>query len=305
MLGCGLLAACGSDGPECALNSDCDEGFYCGEGSCAQDCVTDDDCGGSMMCDVIGKCRTRTPGMDGGMPMSDAGSEDAGADGGSGMDAGIDDGGTDDGGTEDGGVDPDAFTPPDGGPDDMFVPTDMFVPLDLGPTGPRLLFSEYVEGSSLNKALEIANIGTASIDLAAESCSLERFVNGGSAAGASFVLSGTIAPGGVHVVCNTGLVDPPRTTVCDQEDAFVSHNGDDGYVLICDGVVLDSLGQNDGVDPGSSWSGGGISTQDQTLRRKCAVGSGDTDATDAFDPSVEWDGFPSNTVDGLGSRGCP
>lgn len=297
-IGCALLLACGDDGAECALNSDCDEGFYCGSGSCSRDCVVDDDCEGSMTCDAIGKCRVATPIPDMSMPEADGGPADAGTDAAVAEDLGTSDGGPDDGGD----VEPDAFEP-DGGPGDAGIPVDSGV--DLGLTGPVLLFSEYVEGSSLNKAIEIANIGSASIDLEAETCILERFTNGGSATGATVGLTGTLAAGDVHVVCNSALTDPPRSTVCDQESTLVSHNGDDGYVLLCDGVVLDSFGQDDGMDPGNSWSGGGLSTQDETLRRKCTVIMGDTDVTDAFDPSIEWNGFALNTLDGLGTRGCP
>ena len=42
---------------------------------------------------------------------------------------------------------------------------------------------------------------------------------------------------------------------------------------------------------------------DHTLRRKAAVQAGDTNPADAFDPAVQWDGFPVDTVDGLGAYG--
>ena len=66
--------------------------------------------------------------------------------------------------------------------------------------------------------------------------------------------------------------------------------------------VIDSFGKV-GENPGSDgWSGGGITTANETLRRKPTICSGDTDPSDAFDPSVEWYGFPINTFDGLGSH---
>ena len=61
---------------------------------------------------------------------------------------------------------------------------------------------------------------------------------------------------------------------------------------------MDAFGQI-GVDPGSQWTGGG---QDDTLRRKDAICTGDMNPDDPFDASVEWDTFAINTFDGLGSH---
>jgi hypothetical protein len=41
---------------------------------------------------------------------------------------------------------------------------------------------------------------------------------------------------------------------------------------------------------------------DNTLRRKSTIVAGDTNAGDAFDPSLQWDGFATDTFDGLGSH---
>ena len=63
------------------------------------------------------------------------------------------------------------------------------------------------------------------------------------------------------------------------------------------------FGSTDGT-VGTEWSGGGLSTLDQTLRRACPA-TPDTDLSDAFDPSAGWVGEPANTFDGLGARSCP
>ena len=55
-----------------------------------------------------------------------------------------------------------------------------------------------------------------------------------------------------------------------------------------------------GVDPGTEWGTGLTSTADNTLRRKASVEAGDANGSDAFDPAVEWDGFATDTFDGLG-----
>jgi predicted extracellular nuclease len=68
--------------------------------------------------------------------------------------------------------------------------------------------------------------------------------------------------------------------------------------------VIDSIGQI-GVDPGTEWGTGLTSTADNTLRRKASVEAGDPNTGDAFDPAVEWDGFATDTFDGLGAHGTP
>ena len=64
---------------------------------------------------------------------------------------------------------------------------------------------------------------------------------------------------------------------------------------------MDVIGQF-GNDPGAEWVANGISTRDQTLRRDCAVMSGDDNGLDAYDPSVQWLSFDRDTFDGLGSH---
>src|SRR5690606_39190225 len=39
-----------------------------------------------------------------------------------------------------------------------------------------------------------------------------------------------------------------------------------------------------------------------TIQRMDTVCAGDTDETDAFDPAIEWNGFPQDTFSGLGSH---
>lgn len=72
-------------------------------------------------------------------------------------------------------------------------------------------------------------------------------------------------------------------------------------VLECNAATIDAIGQV-GIDPGSAWGTGDTSTANQTIRRNCDVTSGDTNSSDAFDPSLQWEGFPVDTFDGLGSH---
>lgn len=161
-----------------------------------------------------------------------------------------------------------------------------------------LYFSEYVEGTSNNKALEIYNPTGAAVDLSAYS--VELYSNGSAAAGTKVTLPGILAAGGTFVIVNgsaaQALKDRGQLT-----SAVTNFNGDDALLLKKGTEVIDAFGQV-GVDPGTAWTSGSVTTLDRTLRRKASVTAGDANGTDAFDPAAEWDVFPTDTFDGLGSR---
>ncbi|HMB53229.1 MAG TPA: lamin tail domain-containing protein, partial [Thermoanaerobaculia bacterium] len=164
-----------------------------------------------------------------------------------------------------------------------------------------LLISEYVEGSSNNKAIELYNGTGAPIDLAAGSYQLEIYFNGSSSAGTVIALSGVVASGDVFVVADNDA-DAGILAVTDLTSTSNFWNGDDAVVVRSGGSlgpVVDSLGQL-GSDPGSEWGVGDTSTQNNTLVRMAASCAADTIPNDAFDPSVDYDGFPIDTFTDLG-----
>ena len=165
----------------------------------------------------------------------------------------------------------------------------------------ELFFSEYIEGSSNNKALEIYNPGGAPVDLAANGYNVQMFFNGSASAGLTINLSGTVASGDVFVLAQSSAA-ADILAVADQTNGAGWFNGDDAVVLRKGTTILDVIGQI-GFDPGSQWGSDLASTADNTLRRKATVAGGDTNGADAFDPSVEWEGFATNTFDGLGAYG--
>src|SRR3990172_3752845 len=162
----------------------------------------------------------------------------------------------------------------------------------------ELFFSEYIEGSSNNKALEIFNATGAAIDLVAGAYNVQMFFNGNTAAGLTINLTGTVADGEVFVLANSAA-NATILAQADQTNGAGWFNGDDAVVLRKGTTVIDSIGQI-GVDPGTEWGSGLLSTSDNTLRRKGPVTAGDPNATDTFDPALLWDGFASDTFDGLG-----
>jgi predicted extracellular nuclease len=163
-----------------------------------------------------------------------------------------------------------------------------------------LIISEYIEGTSNNKALEIANLTANPIDLAASGYSIKMYFNGNTAAGTTINLSGTVAAGDVHVLANSSA-SPAVLALADQTSGASFYNGDDAIVLEKAGAVIDSLGVI-GTDPGAEWGSGLTSTADNTLRRNADVCAGDTNTADAFDPALQWTGFATDTFDGLGAH---
>ncbi len=166
-----------------------------------------------------------------------------------------------------------------------------------------LFFSEYIEGSSNNKALEIYNGTGAAVDLAAGQYVIQMYFNGSATAGLTITLTGTVADGDVWVVAHSSA-GATILAQADQTNGSGWFNGDDAVVLRkggTGGTVVDAIGQV-GTDPGSQWGSGLVSTADNTLRRMASVCTGDTDETDAFDPALEWDGYDTDTFDGLGSH---
>ncbi len=167
------------------------------------------------------------------------------------------------------------------------IPTDLF-------------FSEYVEGSSNNKALEIFNGTGADIDLAAGSYNIQFFFNGSSTPAPAIHLTGVISDGDVYVIADDGAVQ----AILDEADQTPGNsffNGDDAVALLKGGTFIDVIGQI-GNDPGTQWGSELTSTRDNTLRRKPTIQSGDPNGSDFFDPSIEWEGFPVNTFAGLGTH---
>ncbi len=164
----------------------------------------------------------------------------------------------------------------------------------------ELFISEYIEGSSNNKALEIYNGTGATIDLASGGYNIQMFFNGQITAGLTINLTGVVAVGDVYVLAQSSA-DAMILAQSDQTNGSGWYNGDDAIVLRKGTAVIDSIGQV-GADPGAEWGTGLTSTADNTLRRKFSIVSGDPDSLNSYDPFLEWDGFAQNTFTGLGTH---
>ncbi|HEX6275208.1 MAG TPA: hypothetical protein VFZ53_19345 [Polyangiaceae bacterium] len=160
-----------------------------------------------------------------------------------------------------------------------------------------LYFSEYVEGSSSYKALEIQAREASTLS----GCRLVTYFNG-AASPSGIALDGALAKGGVTTLCSTALAALVGASCARATN--LTFNGDDAVALECGGAILDVIGQI-GVDPGDAWSSAAASTLNQTLRRRCTAAGGDRDGADAFDPALEWTAFAVDAFDGLGIAECP
>ena len=166
-----------------------------------------------------------------------------------------------------------------------------------------IYFSEYVEGSSNNKAMEIYNGTTEVLDMSR--VTVERYNNGSiTISGGPYTYTAMLAPGDVYVIANPSA-DAAILALADETSDLTFYNGDDVMLLLLDGVIVDSIGQL-GVDPGTNWVGGSCATSEMTLVRKANSCLGDADASDAYDPSVDWDCYAQNDFSFLGfhNTGC-
>lgn len=178
----------------------------------------------------------------------------------------------------------------------------MFLTLMSSAVSANVLITEYVEGGSHNKAVEVSNLGTESVNLAEQGYKLERYQNGASAPTSDLELVGLLPAKASLVVYHGSAadelkLDAPRGVL----SGVVDFNGDDAVVLRNSTGVVDVIGQV-GDDPGSYWSNGTDSTKDRTWRRLISSATSQTDETQLFDMS-QWQVFPKDTFDGIGCVG--
>ncbi|WP_162824639.1 ExeM/NucH family extracellular endonuclease [Saccharospirillum mangrovi] len=154
-----------------------------------------------------------------------------------------------------------------------------------------LIFSEYIEGSSNNKALELTNTGASAVDLS--EYRIELYSNGNLNVQSGLNLSGTLAASDDYVIANSNAVSA-ILDVADITSAVTNFNGNDALVLKHNGVVVDRIGQVGNAD----YYGGEV-----TLVRKAGITQGDPQYDTAFDPAEQWDSYPQNTFAYLGDAG--
>jgi len=161
----------------------------------------------------------------------------------------------------------------------------------------QLFISEYIEGSSNNKVIEIFNPTLSAVNLSGYE--IQVFQNGSLFPTQTAILTGTLASMDVHVVAHSSS-NASILAIADQTFGF-GFNGNDAVALVHNGDILDIIGKI-GFDPGTQWSSGGVSTLDMTLVRKNNIAKGSNINPVTFNPAVEWNALPQDNITNLGAH---
>lgn len=158
-------------------------------------------------------------------------------------------------------------------------------------TATDLLFSEYIEGSGNNKALEIANNTGSSVNLS--TYTIKKQTNGAGSWSTGLALSGTLATGSKFVIVNSSMSSSCFSTSAANISTTATEltfNGNDAVGLFKNGVLIDIIG---------TFNGGTANFAiDVTLRRKSTVTSPST----TFNLSAQWDSYSQDTCNNLASK---
>ncbi len=150
-----------------------------------------------------------------------------------------------------------------------------------------LLISEYVEGSSYNKAIEIANFTGTPVNLA--DYSIQKATNGGGSWSSTLALTGTLNHGDVYVIVNNSASTELKNKAnLNTTSSVMSFNGNDAVAIFKGSTLVDVIG-----DPNSSTA----FAQDKTLQRKSSITAPNTTYL-----AAEWDVLSKDTFSGLGTH---
>ena len=149
-----------------------------------------------------------------------------------------------------------------------------------------LFISEYIEGLSNNKAVEIFNGTASAVNLSSAGYTLRVYANGGTSP-TTITLSGTLAAGAVFVVANPSA-NAAILAQADMTSGSLTHNGNDQIALAKNSVNIDVIGTI-GVNV--------TNLIDVTKVRKSDVSQGVT----TYDVA-EWTDYAVDTTSYLGSH---
>ena len=170
---------------------------------------------------------------------------------------------------------------------------------DSAPAGApctKAYFTQYVESLTGNtKALEIYNPTLSPMPLTGKRVVL--YANGATTPTSTQVLTGTIAPGDVYVIVNTGATDVGVAAQADLQSAVAFFNGDDAVALFDGTDTLDVIGVI-GQRP-TEWTVPGGSTLNNTLVRQPTVSQGGR--WNGPNGSTTWSAGGVDNYNGVGS----
>lgn len=160
-----------------------------------------------------------------------------------------------------------------------------------------LFISEYIDGVSKNKSIEIFNASDQPIAL--NNYAIQIF-NNGAPTPLNIPLVGTLNSYEVYVVSHN-LADAAILAETDQTDNNLNFDGNDAIVLVKgQSTYMDKIGEI-GVNPGvNGWAVPPGTTKDHTLIRKPVVQKGQPDWAIG---ATEWDTHPQPHTTDLGQHG--
>jgi PKD repeat protein len=155
-----------------------------------------------------------------------------------------------------------------------------------------LFFSEYIEGTSFNKAIEIYNPTNTPIDLS--DYMIRTYYNGNITA-STLTLSGILNPGEVYIAAHPSAAAAILSVADVTNSGVINFNGNDAVELfkISTNTVIDIIGIV-GNNPGTEWLLNGVSgTADRTLVRINTIKTGTNTWTGVGE--MQWNIHPVNT----------
>ena len=149
-----------------------------------------------------------------------------------------------------------------------------------------IFFSEYVEGSSYNKALEIFNPTEHDINL--ENYVLKKQTNGSGDFSSDFTIPAFLSSNQVIVIAHPSACEEILQVADYTSSTLCNFNGNDAIALFKDDELIDLIGF---IDTDEYWG------KDKTLVRKPYISV----PSDSFN-ITEWNEYPIDTFSFLGSH---
>jgi hypothetical protein len=150
------------------------------------------------------------------------------------------------------------------------------------------IISQYIETSSGStpKGIEIWNNTSTDLNFASNNLVIEKGTNGAAPSADFTINSGTLQPWKVLVIGTSDLQSITESNSSMFLLKAFTFNGDDALVIKYGGMITDVFGIT-GTDPGTAWSGNGVSTANQNIALLEGVETGDTDGW--IDPSQRFE----------------
>jgi len=190
------------------------------------------------------------------------------------------------------------------------------VTLSDSTTANSVFFSEYIEGSSYNKALEIVNASNAAIVLSDYTIISNYNNNPWNSVHYDFPSGAVLESGEVWVIANSNADQKIKTVADDtltstSAGGVVNFNGNDVRALVkiteTDTLIIDIIGLYNDPALADGWQIAGVSdaTKDHTLIRKPGIRKGNPDWTSSAGTNSddsEWLVLAKDTFDSLGTH---